>query len=201
MSTIHRMRLAGCFVGASMLSGGAPAFAQPTVSRSAISITASAGIVNAGRESSGGGFGPVLSGSVDVPVRPKWSVRVSAGRLHWHPTRDWFPGMPYAGPVSLDHVNVTLVRQYKAPRMHDPWGVFAGLGGGKYWYRIEQGRFTNPNPGGLLALFGIEYQKFERRLGYRLEMQFHVTGGPNHPQIWTDMMPAASLVAGITRRF
>jgi hypothetical protein len=201
MSMHNGIRLAACIVVAGTLHGATAAFAQPDVSRTALSIGASAGLVGAGETSSGGGHGLSFMGSVDVPVSHGWSVRVWGGRLHWYPERDWFPGSPYAGSVSLDHVNVTAVRHYRRPRLHDPWGVYFGMGAGRYRYRIEHGRFTNPDSGGLHVLGGIEYQKFNRKIGYRFEFQAHVTGGPNHPHIWTDMMPAASISAGVTRRF
>lgn len=201
MSKHNGVRLAACLVVAWTLQGATVAFAQPNVSRSALSIGASAGVVGAGRNTSGGGYGPTFTGSVDVPVIPGWGVRVWGGTLHWHSQRDWFPGSPFAGRVSLDHLNVTVVRHYREPRLHDPWGVFFGLGAGHYRYRIEHGRFTNPNSGGMHVLGGLEYQKFHRNIGYRLEFQAHVTGGPNHPHIWTDMLPAMSISAGMTRRF
>jgi hypothetical protein len=202
MSKHAGIRLAECAVVAWTLQG-ATVLAQPppNVSRTGLSISASAGIVGAGHTSSDRGYGPTFTASVDVPVLHGWDVRVWGGRLHWHSGRDWFPGSPYPGRVSLDHVNVTVVRHYRRPRLHDPAGVYFGMGAGRYRYRIEHGRFTNPDSAGLHVLGGIEYQKFNRNIGYRLEFQAHVTGGPNHPHIRTDMMSAMSISAGVTRRF
>ena len=202
MSKHAGVRLARCAVVAWMLQGAtALAQAPPNVSRTALSIGASAGIVGAGQTSRGGGYGPSFAASVDVPVLAGWDVRVWGGTLHWHSASDWFPGSPYAGRVSLDHVNVTVVRHYRRPRLHDPAGVYYGMGVGHYRYRIERGRFTHSDSGGLNVVVGLQYQKPNRNIGYRVEFQGHVTGGPNHPHIWTDMMPAISLSAGVTRRF
>ena len=150
------IRLAGFVVAASTLLGATDALAQqPNVYRTAVSIGASAGVVGAAQTSSGGGYGPGFTASVDVPILSGWDVRVSGGTLHWQSERDWFPGSPYAGRVALDHVDVTVVR----------------------------------------------HQKFNRKIGYRLEFHGHVTGGPKHSHVRTDMMPAVSLSAGVTRRF
>ena len=202
MSNHASIRLAECaLIAWTLQSATALAQPPPNVSRTALSIGVSAGLVGAGQTSSGGGYGPGFTASVDVPVLYGWDVRVSGGTLHWHSERDWFPGSPHAGRVSLDHVNVTVVRHYRRPRLHDPAGVYFGMGAGRYRYRIEHGRFTNHDSGGLHVLVGIQYQKFTQKIGYRLEFQGHVTGGPNHPHIRTDMMPAISLSVGVTRRF
>ena len=184
-----------------VMAGNAPAFAQPNVSQSALTVGATLGVAGTGNSWSGGGTGPVFGGSVEVPVVPTWRLRVSGGRMRWTPTNEPNGGGLQAGRVSLTYAGVAVMRTYIEPSLRSPFGVYGGLGIGYYSYRIRRGPFSNPGSAGIHAVGGFEYQRFDRDVGVRVEVQVHATRGPGHAQVWACTLPALSASVGISRRF
>jgi hypothetical protein len=193
--------IVACLAAAWVILGARPAFGQPNVSRSAPTVGATVGIVGVGSSWSGGGEGLVVNGHLDLPAVPSWRVRLAAGTLRWRPTNEALGGEPRTDRARLTHVTATAIRSYIEPSLRYPVGLYGGLGIGSYSYRIQRGPFTNPRSFGIHAVGGIEYQKFGRDVGVRLEVQFHATGGPGHAQVWATTVPMISAALGISRSF
>jgi hypothetical protein len=182
------------------LAGAAPVGAQPNVARAALAVGATVGLSGTGNEHSGGGAGPTVAAFVDVPVMPTWRVRLGAGTTNWRPDVE-MPGRMKAGRVALDHVSFMVLRSHQPATLRVPLGLYTGMGAGYYRYRIEQGQFSRRTSAGFHFLGGAEYQKFDRDLGVRVELELHLTGGPHHEQVWAEVIPALSVSIGLSKRF
>ena len=174
--------------------------AQPNVSRAALAIGATVGVAGTGNEHSGGGAGPTVAAFVDVPVRPTLRLRLGAGTTQWHP-RVEVSGARDAGRVSLDHVNFTVLRNHAVPTLRFPVGIYSGMGAGYYRYRIERGEFSRRTSAGFHFVGGAEYQRFDRDIGLRFELEIQLTGGPHHKQVWAEVVPVLSASIGLSKRF
>lgn len=183
------------------ITAASPVFGQPSVSRSALTVGATAGIASAGQTERGGGRGPVFAGHVEVPIAGTYMIRLSGGTMRWTPTNDVLGIPPEAGRIALDHVTAVVMRHYIEQTVENPVGFYAGVGGGYYRYRIQNGLVGNPDSIGLQVILGVEHRKIESDTGVRLEVQMNAAKGPLHRDLWARSVPTISVSAGISRRF
>ncbi len=189
-----------CAVVVVLMTGARPAFGQPAVSISAVTVGATIGRGSTGNDWDGGGTGNFLSAHVDLPAAPTFRLRVTAGATRWKPVNEPHEGEEPAGRVSVRHVSFTVIRDRVEPTLASPVGLYWGLGAGTYRYRIQHGDFDRSSRG-FHGLAGMEFVNYDRRFVVRVEGQIQAIGGPKHQQVSAYTLPMISIAVGISRRF